>query len=62
MANSCSRGHHLHVAGLGATTISHGILVRNGTLSHIGDDFHIAVGVWRKTGSGGNGIIIPDPD
>ena len=59
MTDAGARAHHLDIAGLGAATIAQAVLVGNGPGPDIGDDFHIGVGMVRKAGIGGDGIVIP---
>src|SRR6266446_1822705 len=54
-----SGSHHLHVACLGTTLVAEAVLVRNGTLADIGDDFHVGVGVRRKARVRSDLVIVP---
>jgi len=51
--------HDLHIASFGAAFITHAVLMRNGALADIGDDFHVAMRVRVKAHTGRDFIIIP---
>ena len=52
--------HHLYVARFGAALVAEVILVGDRTLSDIGDDFHVAMGVGRESGLRRDRIVVPD--
>jgi len=53
--------HHLHIARLGTALVAEVVLVRDGPLADIGDDFHVGVRVSRKAGVRRDFIIVPYP-
>src|SRR3546814_11038330 len=54
--------HDLDIARLGSPCVAQAVLMRNGALTDISDDFHVLVGMPRETAAGGNLVIIPNPD
>src|SRR5258708_9260292 len=56
-----SGSHHLHVACLGTALVAEAVLVRDGALADVGDDFHVGVGMRRKSRVGGDLVIVPYP-
>ncbi len=61
MDDAAAGAHHLHVTGFGTAFVAQAVLVGNGAFADIGDDFHVAVWVLRKTGTGGDHVIVPHP-
>ena len=61
MSNPGTGGHHLHIAGFRAPTVTQAVLVGNGTLAHIGDDLHLPVRVRREARVWCDGVIVPYP-
>lgn len=53
--------HALHVPRLDDGPVAHGVLVRQGTRQHVGDDFHVPVRVGGKSPGGGHAVLIDDP-
>src|SRR5262245_53108266 len=53
--------HHLHIASLGAALIAEVVAVRDGALSDVGHDFHIAMRMWVEPGSGRHLVVVPYP-
>ncbi|MNT19068.1 hypothetical protein D3C72_1543050 [compost metagenome] len=60
MGDAGARAHHLHVAGLGAALVAQVVLVGDGPLADVGDDFHVLVRVRREAGLGGDLVVVPD--
>src|SRR3546814_18514219 len=46
--------HDLDIARLGSPCVAQAVLMRNGALTDISDDFHVLVGMPRETAAGGN--------
>ncbi len=53
------RTHHLHIACLGTALVAEVVLVRDGALADVGDDFHVGVRMGWKAGVGGDLIVVP---
>jgi hypothetical protein len=62
MADAGAGAHHLHVARLGAARVAEAVLMGHRPLGHIGDDFHVRMGVRRKPGVRSNRIVVPHPN
>src|SRR5690606_34254980 len=60
VGDAAAGAHHLYVAGLGASVVAEVVAVADGALADIGDDFHVAVRMWRKAGAGGDLVVVPD--
>lgn len=60
MPNAGARAHDLNVACFYAADVAKIVTVRHRPLTDIGDDLDVRVPVERKTGPGGDLIIIPD--
>src|SRR5690349_258274 len=60
VTNTAPRTHHLDIAGLGATAIAEAVLMGDGTLPHIGDDFHVGVRMQREAGVRRYGVVVED--
>ena len=61
MGNPGAGAHHLHITGFGTAMVTQVVLVGDGPLAYIGDDFHVAVRVGRKARVRRDFIIVPDP-
>src|SRR5690606_40735141 len=48
-----------HVTGVQTCALP--ILVGDSPFAHVGDDFHVVVGMRRKTAVRRDGVIVPDP-
>jgi hypothetical protein len=60
VANAGTGAHDLDVAGFRAPSVAKAILVGDGAFPHIGDDFHIGVGMGGKAGIRRNFVVVPD--
>jgi len=60
MADAGAGAHDLNVARLGAPLVAQTVLMRDGTFTHIGDDFHVGVRMQRETRARLDGIVVPD--
>ena len=58
MCHAGSRAHVLHVARLDDRTVAHAVLVRQRSLEDVGDDFHVAVRMRRKSAAPGYAVIV----
>ena len=61
MGDTGAGTHHLNIASLGTAFVAQVVLVADSAFAHIGDDFHVAVRVWREATASGNQVIVPDP-
>ena len=52
--------HALHIARRNALDVAHAVLVRQVAGQHIADDFHVAVAMCAKAGTGCNAIFVDD--
>src|SRR5262249_7029897 len=52
---------HLNVARFRPPLVAEAVLVGNGALAHIGDDFHVGVGMRGKAGVRSDLVIVPYP-
>jgi len=48
MTHAGAGTHHLYVAGVGAALVAEAVLMGDGTLADIGDDFHVGMGMGGK--------------
>src|SRR5579871_4392633 len=62
MADAAARAHHLHVTGFGAAMIAHAVAMSDGALTDISDDFHVGMGMGRKSRVRLDLVVIPDPE
>ena len=62
MAHARSGAHDLDVPRARAAGVAQAVLVGDGAFADIGDDLHVGVGVRRKAGPGGDGVVVPHPD
>ena len=60
MTDSRSSAHDLDVAGHGPADIAGAVFVRHGAVAHIGDDFHVGMGVTAEAGAGRDLVVVPD--
>src|SRR5262252_818722 len=60
VANACSRGHALSVAGKDDRSGSQAVFVLQLAFEDIGDDFHVAVRMRGKPGVGRDVIFVDD--
>src|SRR3984885_1431288 len=60
VTNARSGAHHLNVAGFGAALVAETVLMRDRAFPHIGDDFHVGVGMSGKAGVRRDLVIVPD--
>ena len=60
MTDARTRTHHLHITGGGTALVTQAVLMRDRTLTDIGNDLDIPVWVERKAGGWGELIIVPD--
>ena len=58
-ARAC--GHALHIAGAHHFAIAHVVLVLHLAIKHVGDNFHIPVGVGAKAVAGGHAVFVDHP-
>src|SRR5579859_2148150 len=50
--------HVLNVAWLYHRTVAHAVAVLQRAFEHVGDDFHVAVGMHRESASSGDAVVI----
>ena len=53
-----ARAHALHITGNNGRAIAHRIFVRQRTIQHITDDFHVAVTMGTEAGTGLHAILV----
>ncbi|KFB71922.1 MAG: hypothetical protein AW09_002920 [Candidatus Accumulibacter phosphatis] len=53
--------HALHVAGWNTLDIAHAVLMREISRQNVTDDFHVAVAMLAKAGTGGHPVLVDDP-
>src|SRR5262249_35042804 len=58
--DAAAGAHHLHVARFGTPSVTEAVLVGNGALPHIGNDFHIGVWVRRKAALRRDLVVVPN--
>lgn len=61
MGNAGAGAHYLHVTRFGTPVVTQVVLVSDGALTYIGDDFHVAVRMGREARVRCDFIIVPDP-
>ncbi|MGY4598747.1 hypothetical protein ACVWXL_006493 [Bradyrhizobium sp. GM22.5] len=61
VADAAAGAHHLHVARFGAAFVAEAVLMGDRALAHIGDDFHVGVGMGGKAGVRRDLVVVPDP-
>ena len=60
MSHASACGHALHLAGRQCFDVTHVVLMSQLPLQDIADDFHVAVTVGSKAGTGLNAVFIDD--
>src|SRR4051812_14885769 len=61
MSDAAAGAHPLDFAGTDGATAAAGILVGNGAVQDVGDDFHVAMGMRRETGAALDPVFVDDP-
>ncbi len=61
MPHAGTGAHSLHIAGFDGRSVAHRILVRQFTVQHIADDFHVAMTVRAEARSGLHAVLVDHP-
>ena len=60
MAQAGARAHALDFAGADEAVMAHVVLVFERAVDHVGDDFHLPVGMQREAAAWANGVVVKD--
>jgi hypothetical protein len=61
VAHAGAGTHYLNIASLGAALVAQTVLMRDGALADVSDDFHIGVRMRREAGVRRDLVVIPNP-
>lgn len=61
VGNPGTGAHDLYVACFGTALVTQVVFVADSPFTNVGDDFHIAVRMFRETGARGDHVVVPYP-